>query len=118
MTGFAATRFVVDLIDWPDAVAIATERVIAGEPTASTFVVQDTPTHQVGLWRVTPGEFLTDHTGYTEYIHVLSGTGRLIDHDGAVLEIGPGTTVLMEPGWKGSWVVDATITKVYTVINA
>jgi uncharacterized cupin superfamily protein len=118
VTGFSATRFEASAIDWPDDVAIAAERVIAGSPTASTFTIEATSAHQVGLWRVTPGEFLTDHTGYTEYIHVLAGAGRLIDDGGAVLDLGPGVTVLMQPGWKGRWVVHATITKVYTVINA
>ncbi|MBW9110411.1 DUF861 domain-containing protein [Microbacterium trichothecenolyticum] len=118
MNGFSAAWYETSAINWPDDVAIAAERVVAGSPTASTFAIEDTATHQVGLWRVTPGEFLTDHTGYTEYIHVLAGAGRLIDDDGAVLELWPGVTVLMQPGWKGRWVVDATITKVYTVIHA
>lgn len=118
MIGLAATRFPTSAIDWPEDLAIAAERVVAGAPAASTFVIEDTPTHQLGLWRVTPGEFLTDHAGYAEYIHVLSGVGRLIDEDGVVMELGPGVTVLLQPGWKGRWIVEETITKVYTVINS
>lgn len=118
MTGFTAIRFEISAIEWPEDVAIAAERVLSGAPTASTFVIEDSPTHQVGLWRVTPGEFVTDHTGYMEYIHLLAGAGQLIDEDGVALELGPGVTVLMQPGWKGRWVVHETITKVYTVINS
>ncbi|UOQ89149.1 cupin domain-containing protein [Agromyces endophyticus] len=118
MTGFVATRFEHSAIDWPDDVAIAADRVLKGTPTASTFVIEDASTHQLGLWRVTPGEFVTDHAGYLEYIHVLSGTGRLIDEGGVALDLGPGVTVLMQPGWRGRWVVHETITKAYTVINS
>lgn len=104
-------------IDWPETVEISAERVIAGTPTASTLVVEDEASHQLGLWRVSPGQFLTEHTGYLEYVHIISGSGQLIDRAGIVTELFPGTTVLMQPGWKGRWVVKETITKVYTIIN-
>ncbi|WP_314196255.1 hypothetical protein [uncultured Arthrobacter sp.] len=55
-------------ISWPAPVPISAERVITGEPVASTLVLEETPTHQLGLWQVSPGEFVTDHAGYVEYI--------------------------------------------------
>ena len=117
MTAPTATRLTLTDIDWPEAVAIAPERVLDGAPVASTVVVEDDPGHQLGLWRVSPGEFTTDHAGYVEYIHILEGCGRLIDEAGISTDLAPGVTVLMQPGWKGRWVVEQTITKVYTIVN-
>ncbi|WP_336715242.1 cupin domain-containing protein [Arthrobacter sp. USHLN218] len=97
---FAATR-VDSSIVWPDPVPIAHERVLEGAPAAATLVLEDTPAYQLGLWRVSTGEFETDHTGYLEYIHILEGSGQLVDSDGTVTELEPGVTVLMRPGWKG-----------------
>lgn len=116
MTGYIATRIATNTVEWPADEPIAPERIIQGAPVASTLVLQDTPTHQLGLWRVTPGEFVTDHSGYVEYVHVLGGAGQLIDDDGTVTELTEGTTVLMQPGWKGRWRVVETISKVFTVI--
>lgn len=117
MSTFTAEEINIRAIDWPEAVDIAADRVIAGTPTASTLVIEDAASHQLGLWRVSSGEFVTDHAGYLEYIHIVSGSGQLIDQVGMVTELSPGTTVLMQPGWKGRWVVKETITKVYTIIN-
>lgn len=111
------TRLTADDVNWPDPVEIARERVIAGAPAARTLILEEQPGHQLGLWQITPGEFTTDHAGYIEYIHILSGTGRLIDLTGTATELGPGVTVLLQQGWKGRWVVDQILTKVYTVIN-
>lgn len=118
MSRFDATRLVANDVEWPSPVAIAAERVLAGAPAASTFVLEDSPRAQFGLWRVTAGEFVTEHAGYTEFIQVLDGQGELIDDDGRILELRPGTTVLMQPGWKGRWKVRDTITKVYTILNS
>lgn len=103
--------------DWPAAVPIAPERVLVGEPVASTLLLDDVDGYQLGLWQVTPGEFTTQHFGYLEYITVLSGAGRLIDDEGTITELAPGITVLMRPGWCGRWIVDETLTKAFTVIT-
>ena len=105
-------------INWPAPVPIASERIITGQPTASTLVLRETPAHQLGLWQVSPGEFETDHGGYVEYIHVIAGSGQLVDDTGQATDLAPGTTVLMQAGWKGRWMVHETITKVFTVINS
>lgn len=113
-----ATRIDLDSTRWPAAEDIAPGRVLTGRPSASTLILEDVNGRQLGLWRVTPGEFVTDHTGYLEYIHIISGSGTLIADDGHVTGLEPGVTVLMQPGWKGRWVVDQTITKVFTVVNS
>lgn len=112
------TRIHASEVTWPEPVAIAPERVLDGSPTASTIVLQDGGSYQVGLWRVSEGSFVTDHAGYLEYIHILDGSGQLVDDNGIVTHLEGGTTVLMQPGWKGRWVVEKTITKTYTTVNS
>ena len=61
---------------------------------------------------------MTDHAGYVEYIHIVAASVWLVDDAGQATDLAPGTTVLMQPGWKGRWIVHETITKVFTVINS
>lgn len=113
----AAVRVDLASVDWPAQVAISEERVLNGEPSASTLVLEQTDAYELGLWRITPGEFTTRHDGYLEYITVIDGAGQLIDDNGTVTALRPGTTVMMQPGWHGRWVVTETLTKAYAVLN-
>lgn len=107
----------LDQITWPDPVQVPVERIVSGTPMTSTIVVADSTEDQMGLWKATPGAFATDHTGYVEFIHILGGIGRLVSDAGMVTDLKPGTTTLMPEGWKGRWEIDATLTKVFTIIN-
>lgn len=117
MTTITASRADYGSVAWPQPVPIAPERVIHGAPAAETVILQDSLGHQLGLWRVSAGEFTTDHPDYVEYIHIVEGTGQLIDDQGTVTDLTAGTTVLMPAGWKGRWLVTERITKVYTIIS-
>ncbi len=103
-------------VEWPEAVAIAAERLIAGTPEASTLVLDAEGPAEVGLWRVSEGEFTTVHEGYDEYITILAGRGRLIAEDGEVLELSPGVSAYTEDGYRGRWVIDEPLVKSYAVI--
>lgn len=101
---------------WPDAIAVPVDRVIAGNPTTSTIVLHKGPGAEAGLWRVTPGEFSTVHTGYKEVIVVNQGEGDLLSDDGAVLPLHPGSVIVLEDGWSGRWAIRRTLTKSYTTV--
>lgn len=117
MTSAPIVRIPLDELEWPAATPIDAARVLGGAPETSTVVVESGDKYSLGLWKVSPGEFSTDHTGYVEYINVLSGSGQLVDDEGTVTELSPGVTVLMRSGWKGRWVVRETLTKIYTIIR-
>lgn len=112
-----ATRILTADIKWPEPEAIAAERIVSGNPVASTLVLRDDPGHQLGLWHVTEGSFRTDHAGYVEYIHILAGRGQLVDEEDNVINLEPGVTVLMDAGWRGRWIVHEAIIKTYTIVN-
>jgi uncharacterized cupin superfamily protein len=115
---FAETEAVdSDRIQWPAFVAVPQAKVLSGAPETSTHVLRDTPKAQMGLWRVTPGAFSTDHAGYVEFVHIIGGSGRLVSEHGAVTELRAGSTALLPEGWRGRWEIDATLTKSFTIIR-
>lgn len=111
------TRIQGTNIHWPEAVLIAADRVEAGAPAAQTMVTASAHGGETGFWRVTPGDFTTDHRGYVEFFHVLEGAGELLRDDGTVLPLSPGVSVTMEDGWRGRWVVRSTLVKVYAILK-
>lgn len=102
-------------LGWPPSDPIDAERVVAGSPQASTFVLFSSGSTEVGLWRVTPGEFATTHAGYVEVIHVLEGEGQLVHEGGEAFALRPGAVLVLEDGWCGRWVIRQTLVKSYTV---
>lgn len=117
MNPIEATLLDLADVSWPEFVAIPEAKVLTGTPETSTVVITESQRGQMGLWQVTPGSFTTDHTGYIEYIHILSGTGRLVSETGTVTELGAGSTTVMPVGWKGRWEIDTTLTKVFTILH-
>lgn len=104
-------------VSWPVFVPVPEAKVLTGAPETSTVVITESQQAQMGVWQVTPGSFTTDHSGYIEFIHVLSGAGRLVSETGTVTELGAKSTTVMPVGWKGRWEVDSTLTKVFTILH-
>ncbi|WP_395670912.1 cupin domain-containing protein [Phenylobacterium sp.] len=59
----------------------------------------------VGVYKMTAGTFPAGPNGYglTEFAYVLKGKLRLVGADGKVIEAGPGESITIERGWKGTW---------------
>jgi uncharacterized cupin superfamily protein len=72
---------------------------------------------ELGLWRVSPGEFSTVHQGYEEFISVLEGEGELIHDDGSRITLKPGTVLILENGWSGRWSIKSTLVKSYAIVR-
>lgn len=104
-------------VEWPKKVAIGRERVVSGEPAASTFVLHRDARTEAGLWKVEPGEFTTRLTGYSEFIHIVEGVGQLIHDDGHSIELRAGTVVALPEGWTGRWRVSTTLVKSYSIVH-
>lgn len=106
-----------DDIQWPDLVAISPERVLSGEPSASTLVLYTDYGTDAGLWKVTPGEFTTTLNGYREFIHIIGGHGQLIDDQGQEINLQAGTVVALPEGWTGRWKVHTELIKSYSIVR-
>lgn len=102
---------------WPDSTPVDPQRVVAGRPETSTITVTSSPGVESGLWRATPGQFLTDHRGYEEFMHIIEGEGELVPDSGAPIALAPGATIFLEDGWIGRWVVRSRVTKAYTIVR-
>ena len=108
----------VNTVEWPASVAIEAERVIAGSPIANTLSMHADSKYDVGMWRCTPGEYTSVRNGYSEFVHIIAGRGRLVHDDGTTYELHPGISAHIDDGWSGRWIIDETIVKAYTIIYA
>lgn len=112
-----AEQIALGTLDWPQMIAVPPERVVSGHPEASTVSIVEAAGIQMGLWKVTPGVFSTDHAGYIEFIHILDGVGRLVSETGEVTDLNAGVTTVTPIGWRGHWEIDDTLTKVFTILQ-
>lgn len=101
---------------WPEPTPVLADRVLTGTPATSTIALDHQDHCKFGLWRATSGAFTTDHSGYTEFIHIVEGTGRLISDSDVVTELYPGRSVVVPSGWRGRWEIDRALVKTYSVI--
>ncbi|AZY50301.1 cupin domain-containing protein [Bordetella avium] len=72
---------------------------------------------QSGIWESSAGKFRSDTTGYIEFGYILEGQARLVDPDGTVHELTPGSPFIMPEGYKGHWEVDQFVKKVYFITH-
>ncbi|MFE4079160.1 cupin domain-containing protein [Paenarthrobacter sp. YIM B13468] len=114
----AVTTTVIGSARWPHPEPISPERVISGQPMASTLVLDDEGSSQSGLWKVEPGEFTTKLIGYKEFIHVISGQAKLVHDSGEVYSLGPGVVLALPEGWSGRWLIETTLVKSYTIVRS
>lgn len=90
-------------------------RIVSGSPTCGEFVIVDTGSVEIGVWEVTPGEFLSVKDGIGEVVQFISGAGSIEHSDGTTSPIAPGVIVEFLPGWTGTWRVTETTRKLYTI---
>lgn len=114
MTNAVAT---IATVQWPKKVAISPERVVSGEPSASTLVLHRDSRTEAGLWKVEPGEFTTRLTGYSEFIHIVDGEGQLVNDDGHTIDLRAGTVVALPEGWAGRWRITESLVKSYSIVS-
>lgn len=103
--------------EWPEYIPIEPERVVVGSPLASTLPLHKTDKVELGLWRVTSGEFSTAHHGYVEFITILDGDGELVHDDGTSIALAPGVVITMADGWTGRWIIKSPVVKSYTIVS-
>jgi uncharacterized protein len=88
----------------------------SGDPRLRTLPVPSGTDAAVGIWECEPGGWPVVDRPNTETCYILSGRARLTDDEtGEVTEIGPGSFVVLPPGWTGRWDVIETVRKAYTI---
>lgn len=69
-----------------------------------------------GTWEATPGAWEVTYTEW-EYCHVLSGRARLHEAGRDPIEIGPGDSLTLAPGFTGVWEVLEAMTKTFVILE-
>lgn len=100
------------------APSAAPARIVSGEPTCREWVIVDNGTVEIGIWEVTPGVFRSVKTDIGEVVEFVSGAGHIEHPDGSTSPIAPGVIVEFLPGWEGTWFVEETTRKLYTIYAA
>ncbi|MFI6595750.1 cupin domain-containing protein [Nonomuraea sp. NPDC050536] len=72
---------------------------------------------EAGIWECEAGRFTAVRDGFHEICQILSGTATLTGEDGQVVELGPGSTVVLPDGWRGTWDVHTPMRKTYVTVQ-
>ena len=92
----------------------AADRLIEGEPVFTTWNLEEQGELYAGLWQSTPGAWRISYDEW-EYFRVLEGLSIITEEGGEPLPMGPGDSLILRPGFTGTWEVVRTTLKEYVV---
>lgn len=99
----------------PEEGAPAPERVLEGSPRFKTWSFDEaTGGLYAGIWEATPGKWRVSYDEW-EYFHILSGHSILTSDSGEVVDLRPGVSLVVRPGFAGTWEVLETTRKDYVI---
>jgi uncharacterized cupin superfamily protein len=90
------------------------EKLIFGDPVHTTWNLEETNGLYCGLWQSTPGKWQVSYSEW-EYFHILSGHSILTAEDGTVTQLHAGDSLIIRPGFAGTWEVVETTLKDYVI---
>ena len=93
----------------------APERRISGDPKFRTWNFEETEGGlYAGIWEATPGKWRIVYDEW-EYFHILSGHSIVTEEGGDPVHLRPGDSMILRPGFKGTWEVVETTRKDYVI---
>jgi len=99
----------------PEEGAPAPDRVIFGDPKFLTWNFEEAEGGiYAGIWEATPGKWRIAYDEW-EYFHVLSGISIVTEDGGAAIHLKAGDSMILRPGFKGTWEVIETTRKDYVI---
>ena len=99
----------------PEESAPAPDRLLSGNPVFRVWDVDQTESGvYAGLWESTPGKWAVAYSEW-EYCRVLSGVSIVTGEDGREVRLQAGDSLILKPGFKGSWEVVETTLKEYVI---
>lgn len=99
----------------PEEGAPASDRVISGDPKFRTWNVEEAEGGlYAGIWEATPGKWKIVYEEW-EYFHILSGHSIVTEEGGEPVHLRAGDSMVLRPGFKGSWEVVETTRKEYVI---
>lgn len=93
-------------------------KILSGEPVKKWHDIFVDPTNQfcVGIWESDIGKWEVDFIE-DEFIAIISGRITLTDQDGHAETFGPGETVVVPRGFKGTWETVEPVRKWYVAFE-
>lgn len=100
----------------PDVANIAEEKVISGKPQTRTWNFEETPDGKLyaGVWEATQGKWRVSYDEW-EYCQVESGHSIVTEDGGKAVVLKSGDSLILRPGFKGTWEVVETTRKTYVI---
>lgn len=86
-----------------------------GQVEAAAYILGDRTTAlRLGVWECSPGRFNVERKA-TEICRIVKGKATLRASDGSVYSPGIGETFVVPKGWKGEWVIEDVVRKIFIV---
>jgi uncharacterized cupin superfamily protein len=100
----------------PEVASIAGEKIISGKPETRTWNFEETPDGKLyaGVWEATPGKWRVSYEEW-EYCQVESGISIVTEDGGKAVTLKAGDSLVLRPGFKGTWEVVETTRKTYVI---
>ncbi len=100
----------------PDTASIAEEKLISGNPQTRTWNFEESPDGKLyaGVWEATPGKWRVSYDEW-EFCQVESGVSVVTEDGGAATTLKAGNSLVLRPGFKGTWEVIETTRKTYVI---
>jgi len=89
-------------------------RLIAGDPVHTAWTVEDRDGLLAGLWQSTPGKWRVAYDEW-EYCRILSGVSVVTGDDGGAVTLAAGDSLILRPGFAGTWEVVETTRKEFVI---
>lgn len=93
----------------------APEKVIAGNPVFTSWDIEEGDGIYAGLWQSTPGLWRVFWENDWEYCRIHSGHSVLTHEDGTRHDLRAGDSIVIRPGFRGTWEVMETTLKDYVI---
>ncbi|MCQ2004612.1 cupin domain-containing protein [Rhizobium sp. NRK18] len=107
-------RFDLDSVE-PEEGAPAPDRLISGDPQFRTWNLEEADGGlYAGVWEATPGKWKIVYDEW-EYFHILAGHSIVTEEGGEPVHLKTGDSMVLRPGFKGSWEVVETTRKDYVI---
>lgn len=99
----------------PEEGAPAPERLVSGDPRFRTWNFEEAAGGlYAGIWEATPGKWRIVYEEW-EYFHILEGRSIVTEEGGSETHLRAGDSMILRPGFKGTWEVLETTRKDYVI---
>ena len=99
----------------PEAGAPAPDRLISGDPRFTTWNFEEADGGiYAGVWQATAGKWRVVYDEW-EYFHILEGHSILTEEGGEPVHLKAGDSMIVRPGFTGTWEVLETTRKDYVI---